>query len=460
MSSIICQTQLNAKTPAKAIILSQPLMEQWGCANGQSIKVEIGNKSLITRVVRIKSKKNWIIFSPNMARQLHLPYAGLTRTTFYNKRLKLGPVIGILTTGYTGNPSSPFGSRSLLFRNFIQAGASEKPFIYVFTPEMVDWQNKTVSGWYFKTDASGGMRWFRRTSPFPDVVYERVPNRKAESLSYVQACLTRLKEMSHCQIFNQGFFNKWSVHLWLSNHPVTSSFTPETYLSPSIQTLQKMLEKHQMVYLKPSGGSLGLGIFRITRHPKEGYFCRFHQGAKNVLHRFYSLEKLIKYYFGSNHSGRFKKYLVQQGIRLIKHENRPVDFRVHMHKDGSDQWKVVAIGSKAAGSGSVTTHVRTGGFVIPTDVLLKKVFKENAKNVEESIKSTAILIAKVLEQQVNGPLGELGMDMGVDRNGHVWLFEINAKPGRHIFLHPSLREAGRQSAKYITDYSMKLANFI
>jgi D-alanine-D-alanine ligase-like ATP-grasp enzyme len=87
-------------------------------------------------------------------------------------------------------------------------------------------------------------------------------------------------------------------------------------------------------------------------------------------------------------------------------------------------------------------------------------FRENAKEVEKDIIESAILIAEVTEQHVNGPLGELGMDIGVDRSGRVWLFEVNAKPGRHIFLHPSLREAGLQSAKCITDYSMKLANFI
>jgi hypothetical protein len=251
-----------------------------------------------------------------------------------------------------------------------------------------------------------------------------------------------------------------SIHLWLSNHPQTQHLVPETYLSPSMSTLQKMVEKYRMVYLKPSGGSLGLGIFRITHHPKEGYFCRFHHGDSNVLHRFHSLDRLIKHYFGRSRSERFKKYLVQQGIHLIKHDSRPVDFRVHMHKDGSGQWKAVAIASKAAGFGCVTTHMRTGGSVIPTDELLNKMFRENAKEVEKDIIESAILIAEVTEQHVNGPLGELGMDIGVDRSGRVWLFEVNAKPGRHIFLHPSLREAGLQSAKCITDYSMKLANFI
>lgn len=450
---MICQTLLSTKVPSKAVAFSSTLMKVWNCINGQSINIRIGNKSLITRVVNAGIPGNKIIFSPEMSRQLYLPYTNSTRASFFNKTLRMGPVIAILTTGYTGNPATPFGERSALFKGFIQAGSEEKPFFYVFTPEMVDWTNQVISGWYYERETA---RWVRKTSPFPDVIYERLPNRKAESLAYVQDCLARLKENNQCQVFNQGFFNKWSIHKMLNRDITTAEFIPESYLAPSIEKLKQLLQKYNMVYLKPSGGSLGLGIFRITYDPKKGYLCRYHNG-KSVLQRFDSLEKLISTYFGGT---RFKHYIVQQGIRLIRYQDHPVDFRVHMHKDRSDEWKVIAIGSKVAGDGCITTHVRTGGFIVPTDELLTTQFGEYAKEIETDIQQAAIRIAQALEQQVDGPLGELGLDMGIDVFRKVWLFEVNAKPGRHIFHHPSLREAGHQSAKCITDFSLKLTNFL
>lgn len=454
MSSIICKILISDKLPAKSIILSRTLMKDWKLKNGQFIKVGIGNQSVILRALGSKHSGNDLFFSPTIARQLMIHPQLQIRAKMWNQQLKLGPVIGILTTGFTGNPLKPFGGRSTLFKSFIQAGNSEKPLIYVFTPEMINWQTKTVSAWYFKNS-----RWSAHPSPLPDVVYERIPNRKAESLARVKSCIQRLKNRENCLIFNQGFFNKWSVHLLLSNHPKTAAMIPETYLSPTLATIENMLKKHYMVYLKPSGGSLGLGIFRITYHPKEGYYCRFHQGEQNVLHRFQTLEKCIQHYF-AHQPGRFRKYLVQQGIRLIKHHQRAVDFRIHLHKDSNANWQVVAIGSKMAGTGSVTTHIRTGGAVLSTYDLLRHVFQQNANAMEIKLKQKAKMIAQVLEEQIDGPLGELGMDIGIDQNGHIWLFEINAKPGRHIFHHPTLRKAGRLSAKYITDYSLKLANFI
>jgi antitoxin component of MazEF toxin-antitoxin module len=455
MNSIMCNVKISTQGLNQAIGLSQSLMERWGCTNGQSIKVELGNRTIITQARRIPHRGEQILISRETAKYLALPYSNEFRARYENRSLKLGPVIGIFTTSFSGNADQPFGKRSPLFKEFIKAGLEEHPIIYAFTPDLVDWQNRLIYGWHIV-----GNKWKQIKAPFPDVIYERIPNRTIEARGYVQACLNRFKKEYNCPIFNQGFFNKWKIHQWLSSHPHTANLVPETYLSPSISTIKQMLDRHHMVYLKPSGGSLGLGIFRITYDPEFGYYCRFREGDRNVLHRFRSLHKLVHHYFAKEPT-RFQKYIVQQGIRLIKHKDqRPVDFRVHLHKDRFGEWTVVAIGSKAAGPGSVTTHVRTGGKIIPTDQILRDVFHEYAPTVEAGVKQASITIAETLEQHVNGPLGELGMDMGVDKSGRVWLFEVNSKPGRHIFHHPSLVHAGHRSAKMVTEYSLNLTNFI
>ncbi|GGE17193.1 hypothetical protein GCM10011571_18600 [Marinithermofilum abyssi] len=460
MSSIICKIQaLSSTMPAKAVKLSTSLMKEWGCHPGQSIKIRVGNRTLITRILGINRNEYAIYFPKYIARQLAIPYFSEIRTSLQNRELRIGPVLAILTTGYTGSSTTPFGNRSSLFKSFLLAAQTDRPFFYVFTPEMVDWNTQTVNGWFYGKGKNGVCQWFRRTAPLPEVIYERIPNRKAESLPQVKACRERIQSITRCQIFNQGFFNKWSVHEKLYQHPLTSENIPETYPSPTIPLIKKMVDRHQMIYLKPDGGSLGMGIFRITRHPQGGYYCRFRDGEKNVLRLFHSMEKLVWHIFGQQ-MHRLNRYLVQQGIRLAKYDGRPVDFRVHMHKDRSEEWQVVGIGAKVAGVGCVTTHGRTGGSMISTSELLQKKFPGAESEIENKIRDASIRIARTLEEEVNGPLGELGLDIGIDRYQHVWLFEVNSKPGRHIFLHPTLRDAGKQSARYITEYSLKLANFV
>ena len=42
-------------------------------------------------------------------------------------------------------------------------------------------------------------------------------------------------------------------------------------------------------------------------------------------------------------------YLVQQGIALASMEDRPVDFRVHVHKDGEGIWQLVCMAGRLGG---------------------------------------------------------------------------------------------------------------
>ncbi|MNJ02586.1 Endospore coat-associated protein YheD [compost metagenome] len=39
-------------------------------------------------------------------------------------------------------------------------------------------------------------------------------------------------------------------------------------------------------------------------------------------------------------------------------------------------------------------------------------------------------------------MAELGLDLGVERGGRVWIIEVNSKPGRSVFHRLSLEQAG------------------
>lgn len=57
-------------------------------------------------------------------------------------------------------------------------------------------------------------------------------------------------------------------------------FVPESKINPSADQIKEMLDKHKFIYLKPTAGSLGIGIFRVTYNPKRGYFVRYRKGGK------------------------------------------------------------------------------------------------------------------------------------------------------------------------------------
>ncbi|MBP1930278.1 YheC/YheD family protein [Ammoniphilus resinae] len=437
------------------IIIPYALCRELGIDDKKQMVVQLGQKRLMTRILKVQRADRAIWIPPAIRLNLAIPFDGDLHVKVTGDTLRLGPVVGILTVGISMTDNQLVSARSSFFKHLLSAQRGESIYYFLFTPSDVDWSTNTVRGMFLRGDANG-LTWRRLTVPLPDVVYNRIPDRHSEKLLSVTNFIKRLEENTDAKMFNPTFFNKWSIHQRLVDHPLANRHIPETHVAPTVQKVDHMLKKYGMVYLKPVTGSLGLGILKLTYRPGIGYFCRYHSHSQNVVRRYRSLATLLQ-----NHlpKSRFSNYLVQQGINLIKFKDRPLDFRVHAHKNRENQWVVAAIAAKIAGLGSVTTHVRTGGTVILGQDLLKQVFPQNSTYMEQQVKETAILLAKAIESRLNQNIGELGFDIGIDHKGHIWMFEANSRPGRSIFKASSLKDADSQSIRLIVDYSKFLANF-
>lgn len=348
------------------------------------------------------------------------------------------PYIGILTT------NEKFG----YLRVYLLAAKRMHSQAFVFKPQDIDWKKETVLGWTLVENTSEES-WVCEEFPLPSVVYNRITNRSSEALPIVVAAK---KEFSRRGIpmFNKSFFNKIQVFRLLSDSAVTG-LLPETKPFDSCRVLQEMSRKFPILYIKPSGGSLGIGIIRIEKKP-DGYRLLYRLNNRNHVWNYRRMSELY------NHVKKIcanKYYIIQQGINLRQVFGSPTDFRVHLHKNAAGRWECTAIGGKVAGNGSITTHVHSGGKIMdPEDILL---FWENSMAYVK-LEENAILVAEELEKKSGEVFGELGMDMGVDTEDNIWLFEVNSKPGRAIFKHPSLQIKGIQSAARVIEFSRFLAN--
>jgi len=434
----------------KAIYLTSELARTLKLAKTKSLILHVGSKSTSAGFKTLKKTGHHLYLPLSLIAQLRIPHLGSTLILSHNgKDIRLGPLIGILT-GITGSSTAPFGSRTEFIRQFMRVGY-DRSFYFAFSPRDVNWSQETVTGTFPKRE--GG--WFRKTVPLPDVVYNRLPSRKAEKLASMNAFKQRFVKRG-IPLFNWAFFEKWDIYNLLEG---TEAFkhVPESHLNPSSAKIKEMLDPHKFIYLKPTGGSLGIGIYRLTYNPKRGYYVRFRRGGKNVLLRFSKFEPLMSLLNRS--SGRLNHYVAQQGIRLIELDNCPIDFRFHLTKNMNNQWVVAGIGAKKAGKGSVTTHVRTGGQLMTPDHVLKQMFGSRADQVLASAKETAIKLAEAIERKDQHTLGELGFDIGIDQNERIWMFEANSKPGRSIFKHPALKGEGKAALQYIYDYCLYLSRF-
>lgn len=434
----------------RSVYLTSELAKALRLTGSKSITVKVGAKSATVPVRLIKKPGQHMYIPLAMMRSLHIPRIGsvLTSSTA-NKELRIGPVIGILT-GITGSSVSPFGSKTGFIRQVMGTGAN-KSYLFAFSPRDVNWAQETVSGIVAKT--GGG--WVRKTFPLPDVIYNRLSSRKEEKTSGMEGFKDKFV-LRGIPIFNWSFFDKWDVYNLLEKDEAFK-YVPESRINPSPEQIKEMLDKHKFIYLKPTGGSLGIGIYRVTYNPKRGYFVRYRKNKQNVLIRYAKFEGLMNM-LGTGR-GRLTKYVAQQGIRLIEIDGCPIDFRFHMTKNGSNRWVVAAIGAKKAGKGSVTTHIRNGGQLMTPEQVLRQIYGSRAEAVLTNAKETAIKLAEAIENNYNHHLGELGFDIGIDQNEKIWMFEANAKPGRSIFKHPSLKDGDRASLANIYEHCLYLSRF-
>ncbi|WP_044893184.1 YheC/YheD family protein [Bacillus alveayuensis] len=395
-----------------------------------------------------------IYLSQDLAIKMHIQNGFKVKAFIHQQQLILGPLVGIFTAGFVKSLLRPIGNRSIFFSKLIESGKSLGAIVFVFGSHQINWENKTITGYTFNEQG-----WLKALFPFPNVIYNRLPNRKIENLHLIQHIKNRFIKENHIPLFNPGFFNKWDVFEILSKDKKTKDYLPESIYSPNKKEIMTLLNKHQSVFLKPANGSLGLGVYKLIYLKDENaLYCRYIDDKnKKRLIKYPSLETFFNYTFKHR---SLEHYIAQQGIKLIQCNGNPIDFRVHVNKNQSGKWIVTAMAAKVAGKGSITTHIKNGGIIRTISEIDKDLNKST--QLKKMIKKTVLTISEVLDAKMNGSIGEIGFDLGMDRSGKIWIFEANSKPGRSIFDHHALQKEDRLTREYIFEYAeylMKKALF-
>ncbi|MDQ0087017.1 hypothetical protein J2T12_000411 [Paenibacillus anaericanus] len=451
MSLTFCNVHLTGQ-PQRVVYVSGALMKDLKLSGKKSVRLRLGGELFPATLKPIKKTGNHLYLTSGVHKKMKIPNAGGIHLRSQDGEVQIGPLIGILSDGPITSATNPFGSRTGFIKQLLRYG-SKKSYIFAFTPKNIHWENETVHG-YFLNEAG---RFIRKTVPLPDVVYNRLPSRRAETTTPINQLRERFIRRK-IPFFNWSFFNKADIYRLLDRDPVASRHVPESIMNPTPEQIKELLHSHSLIYYKPNNGSLGHGIYRLSYIAKSGYYARYRKGNKNALLRFSSFGSLMRT-LQVRHGSALRGYVAQQGIRLIEIDGCPIDFRFHMHKNGKNQWVVVGIGAKKSGKGSVTTHLKNGGSLLTPEQALSRAFGARGEEVLRHAKSAAISLAEAIESQQQHLIGELGFDIGIDKEEKIWMFEANAKPGRSIFKHPSLRSEGKASVEHILEHCLYLSKF-
>lgn len=362
--------------------------------------------------------------------------------TVDSERVRVGPVIGIMSSRYLGRAGHPVSGPVGRFRRIITEARAMGALAFVFAPSGIQWRERTIRGYTYLRTTSGG-RWVRGIFPFPNVVYNRIPTRKAESRPTVAAARKRLAAESELHLFNPQFLNKWEVYQALQQSAEATKYLPETAPLEHVDGFLSFLEKHRRVYLKQSHGSLGKGTACVELKEKELVVWRSTSGKTRVRTRHIRGHAAIDREI-TRLKQRRRRYLMQAAIPLLRTGNRPFDIRALVQKDPQEKWSVTGMAARIAGPGQITTHRPRGGSRGKLRPILRSVFRneEKAEQVYNGLRQAIESSATAFDDATGRGHGELSLDVGLDQEGRPWILEINSKP--MVFDEPSIRREARQ----------------
>jgi hypothetical protein len=395
------------------------------------------------------------------------------------------PALGIMACGTSANGQSAF-RQSETFRRLCQAGDALGITVFVFTPEalLVERDSAAMLTGSFYCSQTGD--WRQEQHPLPGLVYDRTFYAGAKDLRYSGAARRKLNRLG-IPLLQRMLPGKWEVQQVLTTSTELAPHLPPTDLYG--RGVRRRLARQGAVFLKPDCGSQGKGCAVLTLHKhgseqvrearEDSKESRGSTDSKDRAESAVSITPTVPLFTANGRDKRNQpfslsfadsretlawltdftartRYLVQDYLQLKARDGRVYDIRSLVQKDGAGVWTITGMAARHGSPGSATSNLHGGGLAEEAERCLAASFgPAEARRLLHSLAALSMHAAHTLEEHY-GPLAELGLDFGIDHDGHIWLIEANSKPGRSVFRLIGDRKAEIRSTYYPVAYARRL----
>ncbi|PWK11517.1 YheC/D-like protein [Tumebacillus permanentifrigoris] len=292
----------------------------------------------------------------------------------------------------------------------VVAKAEGAELVY-FSPGRVCWEDETIRGMFYEAG-----RWVERTTRFPDVIYNEGQKLTTQNLQTVQKLRARIPFTSY------GVGDKMVVH-----DKILTAGQFAQYVIPSVEVrtvdeVWALLDRYRDFVLKPIRGRQGNGVLYIQQLVPMHSFC-LHEGADK---RQVDAEE-FRSFIQTRLAGEI--HLIQRYINCKTKTGAAYDFRLHVQKDGAARWVVVSIYPRIAAPGQIVSNISNGGYTNYAKPFLQQEFGEQWFEMKRYLEHFSLVLAKHLDDIYGASFDELGIDVGLDEQQKLWLYEVNWKPG-------------------------------
>ena len=429
----------------KLLYLGKQQLALLGFTPGQKLSLHVGFNKLAVEVAELHheaSLATLYLSGAAFTELIHYHGGSLWLVFLSPKKMILGPTLAITVSSNTWKKIDKIYAikkRALL--------ALEKGiFFYCFHMSKVDLKSDLVEAYYLNPHK---LQWMKALLPFPQVLYHRstYPFDLYAKQTDTNNVYHKIWANPTIQKINNTYrFDKWSVYQALTSFHETSTIQPETTLL-SQSALKQFLNNFTFCYVKNIYGRGGKQVFQVKKE-EAAYSCK--AGGKKL--RQWQFESLSKLYFFLR-EGLGEDLILQEGVPVARLNNRPFDIRVLVQKNINAEWVITALSFRVAAAEAVVTNVAAGAKEIalaPGDNLL------GSGLAMDSLKNFTLKTLSALEA-FYGRLGEVGLDVGLDKDGRLWLFEANSKPSSRGYKEAASEDLCNQIFGIPLDYAKYLA---
>lgn len=392
------------------LIMHPAMVNSLGIARKKVISVSFGCIRLFADLnLSEQISESEIRLPEKLLADLHLPEYPEYELAVRQNELVIGPCIGLLLSREDGSLSL---SRLEHMKIYVKAYEQLHGAVVVFALDKVDTVDRLVEGHCYNPDSQ---QFEKGVFPIPSSIYRNV----GLSNLWKNFFLTVLGD----RVFNSKYFNKADLYRWMCKEPVIGSHIPFTQKYQAPRDAYELLERYNKVYIKPVAGLGGRGIFRIQKSADQ-YVFQYRENGINHKDVIEGREQTEEYLKNKLRSGR---YLLQQAVNLIQYRGGVVDFRCIMQKGQSGKWKCMSIIGRYGERNSVVSNISSGGRAFRADEMIEKALilpPELLPHFNDSMHDLTMQICTTLDD-FGLNCGTLGIDIGIDTEGKLWLFEIN-----------------------------------
>jgi hypothetical protein len=296
-----------------------------------------------------------------------------------------------------------------VFKSYAYAAAAKMEGVdfYFFSPGRVNFKDETILGWVYENG-----QWLEKRKPFPNVIYNASPPMTDKQ----EQTMDRLSDLIPFTSHSIG--NKMNIYRKIK---AAQLFSPYLIPSAAIMTGEEVfqfLDRYQRVVMKPVNGHKGEEVMFVQKQP-ETYVVQHEQ--THLMSR-PQLEAFI------DQGLKKGRYLTQAYIPSKTKHGFSYNLRLHVQKDGAGRWGLTTVFPCITLKG-IVANLNSDGYTIMFDDFLKQEFGDEYFNVKRYVEHFAVSFARHFDSLYDHCLDELGIDVGLDSNQKLWIFEVNWRPG-------------------------------